>query len=148
MTHVHTSSPKGLGLDSRSSVGPMNTDEPINGQQLIADLHANGGGTYEAVSLAPFSPTEGYAIGIGGPTFRLQDIDGASLAIVLRDLAATAGTGYVGTWLDSGTVYLDAVVYTTDPRTAARTAYEHKQKALYDFGSGLSLRPGQVAYDQ
>lgn len=105
----------------------------------LADLAEDGGGTYEARSLAKVKPTSGYAVGIGGITLPANTVNAEALAWAMDAVAHGYDTDYVGTWLSDGVIFIDAVVLMPDLREAMALALNHGQEAIYDFLSGESL---------
>lgn len=110
-------------------------------QQAIADLAENGGGTYHFDTMAPFTPADGFAVGIGGINLPADDTNAERLAWGLRTVAAEFGATLAGTWLNEGKVYIDAVMYfPADQRDRAMAAGRYYcQLAIFDFGSKESI---------
>jgi hypothetical protein len=108
--------------------------------RVAADLVEFGGGTYEAGTLTPFVPTSGFAVGVGG--FNLP-ADGVTVEQIRfgSKVAGEYGELFVGTWLDDGTVYFDAVRYFGADRREAAIALgiAREQAAIYDFGAKASI---------
>lgn len=105
-------------------------------EALIATVE-NGGGTFFGDTLMPVDIRRGYAVGVGGVT-----LDPAKVTDeVLREWATRVGqewgTSFVGTWLDNGIFYLDAVQVFAEGRRAAalEAARSSGQKAIYDFAT-------------
>lgn len=103
--------------------------------QVAADLAENGGGTYEQGTLLPFRPTTGFAVAVGGVTIAAS-APLSVLGMLCRTVAGEYGESFVGTWLDGGTISIDAVRYFAgDQRASALLlGYQTGQKAIYDFG--------------
>jgi hypothetical protein len=112
-------------------------------RRIAADILArtveHGGGTFEGATLLPFEPKVGYAVGIGGVAVPVQTLDIEMVAWVARAVASEYMTSHVGTWLNNGTVFIDAVRYfEAGPAGLARAtqvARDAGQLAFYDFGN-------------
>lgn len=113
--------------------------------QVVIDLAENGGGTYEWGTLLPFKPDTGFAVGVGGTRYPADAFDASTAAWLLKATGSEYGEVFVGTWLDSGTVYVDAVRYFNGSRRkdALLLGYQHEQKAIYDFGMAESIILGE-----
>lgn len=114
------------------------------GQRILSDLAANGGGTYDAVSLVPFTPSDGFAVGVGGLTLHMPAVtvaEAGDIEGIMRDLGAGMSVSYVGTWLQGETLHLDGVVYfpEDDRQGAARCAIMMSQRAFYGFAEGKDI---------
>lgn len=105
---------------------------------VVHQTFANGGGTYEGATLLPFTPKGGFAVGIGGINFPDTALTPEAIAWLARRVSGEHGTVYIGTWLDGGRVYIDAVeYYGADRMLAARArGVERGQIAIYDFEMG------------
>ena len=101
--------------------------------RAIADLVEHGGGTYEPRTLLPFEPTDGYAVGVGGVTIPEAGCTSDVLAWAARAVAGEYITSYVGTWLNDGVVYIDAVRYVKDLNRAFVIGQGASQRAVYGF---------------
>lgn len=104
----------------------------------------NGGGTFRADSLEPVNPTTGYAVAIGGETIELAHERGGdtrqavhNLIWRVRDLNQNAP--YIGTWIDGGIAYIDAVLILPDLASAYIVARAFDQKAIWDFANSASI---------
>jgi hypothetical protein len=64
----------------------------------------------------------------------------------VRESAPVFG-GYLGTWVDSGLVYIDAVTWCEDRNEAIRLGLERNELAIYDVSANgsLDLEPLRVA---
>lgn len=129
----------------------MNSAQP----SILDATVQNGGASFEAGTLAPFEPEDGYAVGIGGiemdlDMFRALGEDGREE--LLRRIAAEYGASHVGTWLPASgnVVYIDAVQYFSPlaGQAAWQMAVRTNQQEVFDFGAGRSIRPGQISFDQ
>jgi len=70
----------------------------------------DGGGTFDAVTLRPYSPRQGYAVGLAdGTAAQLPLADVARLAVAVRKVAARFRCAYVGTWIKDDVVHVDPV---------------------------------------
>lgn len=119
----------------------------MTAEQRAADILAatvqDGGITYEARTLIPFRPVDGYAVGIAGAKLDKRDATVQSIAYLSVRLAQEHGTTYAGTWMPpSGVfVYVDAVEYFGEYRMVAamERARAAGQEAMYDFRAGKSI---------
>lgn len=100
---------------------------------VVHETFAKGGGTYEGRTLLPFHPDHGFAVGIGGINLPDTELTPAAIAWLARRVAGEHGTVYVGTWLDGGRLYVDAVEYIADEPRARARGVERGQIAIYDF---------------
>ena len=110
-------------------------------EQVVADLADHGGGTYERSTLLPFTPSDGFAVAIGGIHLPDDVVGPENAEWALRAVGGEYETSYVGTWLDDGVVYFDAVMYFGADRGAQAIAAGrfYEQKAIYDFGTKESV---------
>lgn len=108
---------------------------------VLVDTAERGGGTYERGTLLPFRPNSGYAVGIGGIKLPASDATAESIVWALKAVGGEYETSYVGTWLDSGTVYFDAVKYFGEGEEvrAIACARFYGQAAIYDFALGEAV---------
>lgn len=109
--------------------------------EAIADLAEHGGGTYEGRTLLAFTPSSGYAVGVGGFAMKAECVTADVIAFALKAVAGEYETTYAGTWLNDGLVYFDAVLYFNhleQKRAAAAAAY-FGQQAYYDFAAKESI---------
>lgn len=110
---------------------------------VMADLANDGGGTYQANTFLPFRPASGFAVGaVAGIALPFEVVTPSMVSWALRQVAReNASASYVGTWLDEGVVYFDAVHYFSAERErAAREAGRHNgQQAIFDFGAKESV---------
>jgi len=108
---------------------------------VVADLADHGGGTYERGTLLPFTPSDGFAVAVGGIHLDAEVVGPENAEWALRAVGGEYETSFVGTWLDDGVVYFDAVMYFAADRgvqaLAAGRFYE--QKAIYDFATKESI---------
>ena len=103
----------------------------------IALTVENGGGTFHAASLIPFTPLRGFAVGVGGVILDPEKTDGLRLLRTVEALADEFETLFVGTWLDGDDLYVDAVRYfgpdhLTDAILLGRQC---QQQTIYDFAT-------------
>ena len=111
---------------------------------LRNDILNHGGGTYAIIKGQFWSMDikAGYAVAYDGVVVPFgTPWDGVER--LLRKIAKENDSAYVGTWLDGGEIYLDAV-YRFMPgekalENAMRYAYHLGQKAIYDFGTKQSI---------
>jgi K+-transporting ATPase A subunit len=109
---------------------------------VIADLASNGGGTYGNSTLLPFKPPAGYAVGIGGLVMPAECATPSMVLWAFRQVSREHPTAsFIGTWLDNGVVYIDAVEYfaTTRRPSAMLRGMECGQKAIFDFAAGEAI---------
>lgn len=104
-------------------------------RKVMADLAEHGGGTYERGTLLPFTPTEGFAVVVGGIHLPEKDVTEEAVEWAMRSVAGEFLTAYVGTWVSEGVVYFDAVRYFAADRYlgALAAGEEAGQKAIFDF---------------
>ena len=105
-------------------------------RQALAALDfttVHGGGTFEGRTMLPFTPRDGYAVAIGGMTFKATDVTPDVLAWACRAVTGEWDTAFAGTWVDDGVFYIDAVQYVSNRDRAMALGREHAQKAIYDF---------------
>ena len=83
----------------------------------------------------PFTPPDGYAVGIGGIRLPLAQVNTESAEWALRHVGSEFNTSFVGTWVDEGWVHFDAVQYFgADRRPEAFVlGWRAMQKAIWSF---------------
>lgn len=115
----------------------MDTIAKAAAQVVVADLAENGGGTYEVGTLIPFKPDSGYAVGIGGARLPAAAFTTQVAYWLLKAVGTEYEANFVGTWLDGGTVYVDAVKYfvPVNRDRALLLGHELGQKAIFDFST-------------
>ena len=113
------------------------TQEALNA--ALADLAESGGGTYKGRTLEKVQPTSGFAVGIGGFAMPAGNVTADVLGWAVHAVAGEFFADHVGTWLDDGTVYFDAVRIVPDLAAAIKLGYEHGEKAIYDFENAESI---------
>lgn len=115
----------------------MDTTLERQANAAVDDLALHGGGTYERGTLLPFTPSSGFAVGIGGIHLPVDVVGPQNLAWAAKCAASEYETAYVGTWLDEGIVYFDGVLYFShlDGARAIACARFYGQKAIYDFAT-------------
>lgn len=107
---------------------------------ILTDLVARGGGTYEQGTYLPFTPRDGFAVAFrGGVKLSSRGCTMAALERWLKAVATEFEASFVGTWLDGDTVYIDAVRYIRSPREAIAFGIEQQQLAIYDFAAGEAV---------
>ena len=108
---------------------------------MLADLANTGGGTYESGTLLPFTPKVGFAVGLGGVHFPASMVTAKLLVQYAKAVTTEHEASFVGTWLDKGIVYIDAVVYygSHARRTAIEQGREAGQQAIFDFSTGEDI---------
>ena len=113
------------------------------GHRAIVDATlTDGGGTFDALTLQPFRPTDGYAVAIDGITRKAADLAPYRIPILARHVAGEFGATFVGTWIDEGTVYIDAVAYVRDRAEALAMGRAANQIAVWDFAAGEAVSCG------
>jgi hypothetical protein len=107
----------------------------------LADLAQDGGGTYQAGTLLKVVWPVGYVVGIGGVALPAANVDAATFVWAARMAATEYNGSFVGTWLDEGRVYFDAVEYFGADRRedAIQRGIALGQKAIYDFGAQADI---------
>lgn len=109
----------------------------------LGDLARDGGGTYNRDDLSPFRPIAGYAVAVGGVELAYGGVTGDVLGWAADAVASEFSTHLVGTWLDDGIVYIDAVRHIRNRETAIKLGQDAGQQAIYDFATGESITLGQ-----
>ena len=102
---------------------------------------AFGGGTFDAATLAPVSPSTGYAVGGLALTVMTSVPDDGyeRVARVILAQRDNRRAPYVGTWIENDIVYVDAVVILPDLESAGILARALGEKAIWDFANGISI---------
>jgi len=114
-------------------------DTTAQAQQMLADIANNGGGTYTQRDLEPYRPIAGYIVAIGGAILPAKDVTAESIVLVAKAVAGEHMTDLVGTWLDDGKVYIDAVRHIRDRVGAERIGREFGQIAIYDLAADEAI---------
>ena len=119
-------------------------------QETLDATLTDGGGTFDAATLAPI--TDGaWAVGGSIPGATLRPTDYRSYADLFRDFAEhyidilSSGARYVGTWLDDGTLYIDAIDIVEDTDAAIRLAAERGERAIYHLTDKITLEVSRGA---
>lgn len=111
--------------------------------KVMADLANDGGGTYQAGTFLPVTWGAGFAVATAdGLAFPAEVATESMLAWAMRQVSReNPRTSYVGTWLDNGVVYIDAVRFFAEDRreAAIQAGREAGQLAIYDFGQKESI---------
>lgn len=106
-------------------------------QDPVADMLAstveNGGGTYEVGTYLPFTPADGFAVGIGGIEVAASAVSVETLRKWVKQVAGEWMTSYVGTWLFGDSLHIDGVVYVRDEDIARAIAIKQGQQAIWSF---------------
>jgi hypothetical protein len=102
------------------------------------DIYDDGGATYRAADLTRVSPTRGYAVGIGSDSIAWPASESV-LSTMLAWAVDAYRTDYVGTWVEDGRVYIDAVVIVASLESAMTIARRHGQLAIYDFANSTVI---------
>ncbi len=105
---------------------------------------ANNGGTFRRTDLQPMPGTgdalwdDGvYAVGIGG--VRVASNFAAIAQTLLTIRAKHPNAPYIGTWIDNGIAYVDAVVLLPDRESALIVARAFAQRAIYNGATGETV---------
>jgi hypothetical protein len=119
------------------------------------DTLANNGGTYSGPALAvgPDAPrpltrvhvTTGYAVG-GLAAAGVIDVGAPRQAIAdaIAGMFERCDAPYVGTWVDGGRIYVDAVIILPDLATAGIIARTLRERAIYDLANGIEIASGDA----
>lgn len=112
----------------------------------IATTVEHGGGTFERGTLLPFTPASGFAVAEGGIAIPASAVDQTTFRGLANAVAGEFDRKFVGTWLNGGTMHIDAVVYfSADRREAAIAAGRNwGQEAIYDFAAQDSIYLDEV----
>lgn len=118
-------------------------DVPSALDDILTATLRDGGGTWSS-DLLPIGRWNVWAVGgsLPGQTIPLQEaaapgpagIDGAVARLQLD------GASYIGTWLDEGTVYIDAIDLIEDTDEAIKVASERGELAIYNLATGQTIR--------
>lgn len=100
--------------------------------EALAFTAEHGGGTFEYKTLLLQEWQTGYVVAIGGITFKAECLTADVLAWAAKAVGGEYMTTYIGTWLDNGIVYIDAVRFLASKVDAVLLGIEHGQKAIYD----------------
>lgn len=110
-------------------------------ETLLARTARDGGCTVSLVSGDMATHTSGFYVGGVVPAIELPV--GATLAQYVgasnRIANAMHGRGYVGTWTDGDTVYVDGSEWYADAETALRVGRERGELAVWEIAGGTSL---------
>lgn len=120
---------------------------------IIGYTLRDGGGTWRADSLQspPVTFADGYVVAIGKPYAAIipaqvfADYAGNVEALetdYLQVLQAACDVGYVGTWRDGDSVYLDAVAHVDTLAEAVRLGVERDQVAVWDCANACEVPTG------
>jgi len=100
---------------------------------------ADGGGTFDAATLEPIANGP-WAVG-GGIPGQVVDLD-TPLWLALFDAVLAlrdAGAVTIGTWVDEGKLYVDAVDLIVDTDEAIALAAERGELAIYNLTTKVTL---------
>ena len=107
----------------------------MNTHQIIEITLANEGITLNSVTLEPTTHTSGYYVGNKGLRFDPKDI-----ASIAKDIElCRSNSGLVGTWLELGSVYIDATTWTESLPVALALAKARKELAIWDVANSVSI---------
>ena len=119
----------------------------IDGLTIGGTLDAtltDGGGTFDTATLQPIT-AGAWAVGGSMPGTTLRPTDYRAYADLLRTFAEhyidilSSGARYVGTWLDDGVLYIDAIDIIEDTDEAIRLASERGERAIYHLTDKITL---------
>jgi hypothetical protein len=113
---------------------------------VLAATVENGGATFDGRTLLPFTPSDGYAVAVGGTRYPEAGFDANVLSWMAKAVSSEYETTYAGTWVEGTTVFIDAVKYfAADRRADALAAGRYYgQKAIFDFAAGESIYLDEV----
>lgn len=116
---------------------------------VLADLVSSGGGTYEQGTLLPFTPRDGFAVGLGGIHLPMAVVTADAVMWACKAVASEHEASLVGTWLHDGLVYFDAVRYYAAGRRddAMRDGWLGDQQAIYDFAAREAVSTKGAQWD-
>lgn len=105
--------------------------------EALAYTVSNGGGTFEAFNMLPFTPLtgDGYAVAVGGIKLHAEFVDRDVFAMWVKAVAAEHEATFVGTWLNDGLLYIDAIEYVRDPGRAKALGRLTGQLSIYNFAT-------------
>jgi hypothetical protein len=112
---------------------------------LLTETMDKGGATFEARTLRPVT-SGGWCVGGGMPgyTFVADSADPMRGLTSAIDGLIEDGARRIGTWLDDGVVYVDAIDIITNTDEAIRLARSRGEKAIYHLTDKITL---EVSYD-
>lgn len=122
----------------------MTVISKFTGESIIADIIANGGGTYAvernahtgSVTITKQNLKHGYMVSRPGTELTLaatEATDGDIGAYVGRNLdALTHLTTYLGAWVEDGTLFLDISDQVSTQNVALFRAVQGNQLAIFD----------------
>lgn len=117
--------------ESDATIGRPMTAERVN---VLSYTRQHGGGTFIAATYSDDGTaelanlTDGYAVGVSPKGLTIP-----------QAIAASPAARYIGTWIDDGTLYVDAVIHTHNRRSAIALGRAFDQLAIYDFAAGESI---------
>jgi hypothetical protein len=116
--------------------------------RALAQTLLDGGGTFDARTLDRI--TDGaWAVGgsLTGHTLETRESRELDLAVAFAYIVDTLredGATIIGTWVDDGVLYVDAIDLITDTDEAIRLARSRGEKAIYHLTDKITL---EVSYD-
>jgi hypothetical protein len=110
--------------------------------EVLETTRRDGGGTWNAVTLHPVR-SGGWAVGGSLPGWTV-DLEWSPDHITrvfgdACDSLMTDGARYIGTWIDEGMLYVDAIELIDDTDEALRVAAERGEKAIYHLTDKITL---------
>lgn len=100
-------------------------------ETVVTSTFENGGGTFDPISLDPFSPSSGFFASKKGFSVAEDKFSPELLTNALQTMELTSGE-YLGTWVEEGRVYIDPARWFEDEDTASRFATQNGQTAIWD----------------
>jgi hypothetical protein len=114
----------------------------------LAQTLLDGGGTFDARTLDPI--TDGaWAVGGSLPGHTLETRESRALDLDVAfayavDTLRGDGASVIGTWVDEGVLYVDAIEVIADTDDAIRLARSRGEKAIYHLTDKVTL---EVSYE-
>lgn len=160
MTTVNLNPDIALGAREPSSVPPMLREHGAAARtKLYRDTLANGGSTVELATLKVPGKTNGYFVGgavdykgvrIPEVTFTREEFTQHKLGYLMGQMYVNRLTteeyrlgikpkGFMGTWMNEGVIYVDAVDWFETLEEAVRVGTERGELAIYDVAADGSL---------
>lgn len=122
----------------------LRIDGPAAGRALHAATLANGGASFWTETLKPAHPREGYAVGtgVGLEKFDLEtfSVSQATQALAKLFTLLEGRPGHlISTWVEDGTVWVEASEFIADYDRAYRTAREAGELAIWSFAEQAQI---------
>jgi hypothetical protein len=113
-------------------------------ETVVTSTFENGGGTFDPISLDPFSPSTGFFASKEGFSIEEDKFTPDVLDNALQTMELANGE-YLGTWVENGRVYIDPARWFEDSDTAMRFATENGQTAIWDVAEDKAVYVKHVA---